>query len=61
MCRAEQKEAIMTDEKKNEQAKPIKDETLDKVSGGVGLPIAPPHPPIPPHREPVTPPGPRPV
>ncbi|MGA8796452.1 MAG: hypothetical protein WB526_05195 [Candidatus Cybelea sp.] len=42
----------MSDEKKNEQAKPIKDETLDKVSGGVGLPTPPP---IPPHHAPVPP------
>ncbi len=58
----------MSDDKKNEQGKPIQDETLDKVSGGVIIekgpvspiphggggppPIKPPTTPIP-HAEPL--------
>lgn len=43
----------MSDEKKNEQTKPIKDETLDKVSGGfiVDKPVTPIEPRLP--KEPV--------
>ena len=42
----------MSDDKKNEQAKPIKDETLDKVSGGhiPGRPVSP----IPQPKNPIT-------